>query len=656
MVKLTDKKQNFAHKSATALRKAAFFAFVLGAMALPAQGFANETSAENAQETGTVVVTATRTEQLLEDVSASMQIFTEEDIQKLGAANVTDVLRTVQGVQLGKKLGLRGMPDEGTTILINGRRPAGELKMGTGANRTTDRIDVNRIERIEILSGPSSALYGSTTGGVINIITKKSQEPSGRIGIEAGNTRIRNYYSVDSGKFGKFDLLANLSIASNMANQDWRVNDPATPFGEYEASASGMEFNGGFELGYDFNDDHRLTLRGDYFSEDYYTTSVGADRNGNRSYSKTYEEAQRYETALIYDGTIGDHMYSFGLSYGGLSEVLDQSKHTNVYQSITADFQDTWAINDQHTLTFGGQFKREMAKVHSAGLNTKDDSFAFYIQDEMRFFDETLILIPAIRYDNYEAWGGQWSPKMGLVWKFLEEHRFKANFGLGFRAPGVDELYRNSVGSSKNSNSVGYFGNPDLKPEESISWDIGYEGGYDNMTWGVTYFWNDVKNMIQGWQYVDSPYPGFAAGTGYETLLNISQARVQGIEAKFGIDFLDYFNFSANYTWLDSRDVDTGLFLDNAALHTLRLKLDFNQPDWGTTVSVWTETADHFYTDSSANEYTAFTTINVSVSQKVYDNFRVFASATNIGNALGSLDSYLDVAPMEWKVGMELTF
>ncbi len=159
MLELVEKKHNLAYKGATALRKAAFFAFVLGAIVVPGQSFANEASAENVQETGTVVVTATRTAQLLEDVSASMQVFTEEDIQKLGAANVEDVMRTVQGVQLGKKLGLRGMPQEGTTILINGRRPAGELKMGTGANRTLSKIDVSRIERIEVLSGPSSALY-----------------------------------------------------------------------------------------------------------------------------------------------------------------------------------------------------------------------------------------------------------------------------------------------------------------------------------------------------------------------------------------------------------------------------------------------------------------------------------------------------------------
>ncbi len=647
-------------KIANPLRTAAALSLICGSFLLPHTAFSAESAPT--MQTDTVVVTATRTEQLLEDVSASMQIFTQEYIKKIGATSVTDVLRTVQGVQLGKKLGLRGMPSEGTTILINGRRPAGELKMGTGANRTTDRVDINRIERIEVLSGPSSALYGSTTGGVINIITKKSSEPSVTAGIEGGNMKLRNYYSVDSGKVGKFDFLADISIAQNLPNNDWRIDDPDTGFGEYDTSANGSEFFGSVVIGYDFNDDHRLTLSGDYFNEDYYTAYAGADRNGNPSYGETFEKAERYSASLIYDGSVGDHMYSFGLSYGGLTEFLDRADDANVYQTFTADFQDTWFINDQHLLTFGAEIKSETAYVKDSGIDVEETSFAFYVQDEMRFFDETLIIIPALRYDNFESWGGNWSPKIGAVWKFHPDHRLKANFGLGFRAPQVDELYRNSLHngdnpkesiSGKGKTSYGYIGNPDLEPERSTSWDIGYEGGYDNMNWGVTYFHNNINNLIGGWDWIDTPRGGY---DGYFTFEQTAMARTQGVEAAFSIDFLEYFSFGINYTWLDARDVETGYFLDNMAEHTIRLKLDFVQPDWGTTASIWTETADTFYTNSELGEATAFTTVNVSVRQKILEHCTVFASATNIFNVMGSMGSYYDVDPMEWKAGIEVTF
>ncbi len=641
------------------IRKLAFFTFVFGLTALPQISFAAEELPTI--ESDTVVVTATRTAQLLQDVSATMQVFTKEDIQAIGATSVTDVLRTVQGVQLGKKLGLRGMPSEGTTILVNGRRPAGELKMGTGANRTTDRIDINRIERIEVLSGPSSALYGSTTGGVINIITKKSSEPSLTAGMEGGNYQLRNYYSIDSGKIGNFDFLADISLAKNNPVNDWRIDDPDTGFGEYDISAKGTEFYGSIAVGYDFNDDHRLTLNADYFGEEYLTGSVSNKKN-MPSYSETFETAKRYSTSLIYDGVAGDHMYSIGFSYGALEEILDYADSTNIYQTYTADFQDTWAINEQHLITFGGEIKSETAYVKESGIDSEETSFALYIQDEMRFFDETLIIVPAVRYDNFESWGSNWSPKLGVVWKFHEDHRLKGNFGLGFRAPQVDELYRNSLHNGDNpkesisgagKTSYGYLGNPDLQPEKSTSWDIGYEGEHDNMSWGVTYFHNDIENLIGGWDWVDEPRGGY---DGYFTFGQTESARTQGIEAKFGIDFLDYFSFGVNYTWLDARDTETGYFLDNMAEHTFRLKLDFVQPEWGTTASIWTETADTFYTNAERGDATAFTTVNASVRQKVGDNVTVFASATNIFNVLGNTSSYLDVDPMEWKAGLEVTF
>lgn len=118
-------------------------------------------------------------------------------------------------------------------------------------------------------------------------------------------------------------------------------------------------------------------------------------------------------------------------------------------------------------------------------------SFAFYLQDEIFLFDETLFITPALRADTYEEWGTQLSPKLGVTWKFHENQRIKANFGLGFRAPSFDKLYRNSgpnfdrFGNNENGK---YLGSPDLKPEESTSWDVSYEGEYKNFSTSVTYF------------------------------------------------------------------------------------------------------------------------------------------------------------------------
>ncbi len=659
------KKNTVNKKSKTSLRKVAFFAFVLGTLMTPSMSFAAEEAPvleAPVIETGTVVVSATRTEQLLEDVSASMEVFTAEDIQKLGANNVMQVLQTAQNVNITSKLSIRGMPQEGTTILINGRKPSGELHVGSGANRTLQTIDVNRIERIEVLAGPSSALYGSATGGVINIITKKSSEPSVMAGFTYGNKKLRNYYSVDSGKIGNADFLANLGYTSNIPSKTYYYDNAYTPWKEYSASKDGTELAGDIALGYDFNDDHRLALYADYYTENYFSENVGSKyNNGTGQYDRTYTkydptDITRYGATLEYTGTVGDHMYSLSATYSGTEEVNDGDNTTDFYTDFTLEFQDSWMINDNHTLTFGGQYKAQTIDAPGRSTYGDETTFALYIQDEMRFFDDTLLITPAVRFDHYESFGGNFSPKLGVVWKFLEDHRLKANFGLGFRAPSIDELYR-ETGPGFGRFGYDYYtykGNPNLKPEESVSWDVRYEGSYENVNWGITYYWNDIKNLIGGWDFVADPKT--IDGTfydGYFTFLQTARARTQGIEVNLGIDFLDHFRASASYTYLDARDLDTGKFLSSEAMNTWQAKLEFNQQDWGTYVAVWAEFVDHAY--SSSQGWQSYNTFNASIRQTFAENYTVFASATNIFNSGNKYNSSWVNSP-EWNVGVEIRF
>ncbi len=644
-------------KSTAALRKAAFFALVLGTCVVPSQGFATEEAP--VVETGPVVVSATRTERYLEDVSASMEVFTAEDIKKLGANNVMQVLATAQNVNVGFKLGVRGMPSEGTTILINGRKPAGELHVGSGANRTVQAIDINRIERIEILAGPSSALYGSATGGVINIITKKSTEPSVTAGLSGGNYKIRNYYSVDSGAIDKFDFLANVGYTSNIPVKDKMNDNVGTPWTEYSGSRDGDEWAGDVTLGYNFNDDHRLTFYGDYFHETYSSDSVSSSYDKTTGlYTRKYSESdqtdiQRYGASLVYDGVVGDHIYSLSATYTVMEEYWESDKSHDLYTDLTLEAQDTWIINEYHTLTFGGQYKAQVTDAPGRATNGDETSFALYIQDEISLFDDTLLITPALRLDHYESWGAHVSPKLGVVWKFLEDHRLKANFGLGFRAPGIDELYRkdlHTANTTKNRNSYGYFGNENLKPEESVSWDVRYEGEYENINWGITYYWNEITNLIQGWTWV--PSTQYAGRDGYYTFGQIGKARTQGIEANIGIDFLDYFRASASYTYLDARDVETGEYINNNIMNTWQGMLEFSHPDWGTSAAVWMEITDHGYQNDM---WIHGNTINASIRQTFAENYTIYASATNIFNNINDAkDNFMD-AP-EWNVGIEIKF
>ena len=156
-----------------------------------------------------VIVTATRTQEEVKAVPQTVEVITKEDIEQLGATDVYSALRLAANVDVtsagmaGHNVMIRGMSTNHTLILIDGKRFAGEDTSATQNVYALGRLSLSNIERIEIVRGSASAQYGSDAlGGVINIITKKSKEPSVMVGISTGSESINNYYHIDFGKQG----------------------------------------------------------------------------------------------------------------------------------------------------------------------------------------------------------------------------------------------------------------------------------------------------------------------------------------------------------------------------------------------------------------------------------------------------------------------
>ena len=174
-----------------------------------------------------VVVTATRTENDVKNVPASTQIITSSDIKKSGATNVRDAITDFANITMTKKVRgggheiiVRGMSTDKSLIMVNGHRVANEADgSGLGNANALDRINVDNIEKIEIVKGPSSALYGSEAmGGVINIITKGSKEAEVRTGLVNSSEDFTNWWHLDSGEIGKFS--ATLDMRFNKIRRD----------------------------------------------------------------------------------------------------------------------------------------------------------------------------------------------------------------------------------------------------------------------------------------------------------------------------------------------------------------------------------------------------------------------------------------------------
>uniref|UniRef100_UPI00265A0892 TonB-dependent receptor plug domain-containing protein n=1 Tax=uncultured Megasphaera sp. TaxID=165188 RepID=UPI00265A0892 len=280
--------------------------------------------------------------------------------------------------------------------------------------------------------------------------------------------------------------------------------------------------------------------------------------------------------------------------------------------------------------------------------------YAAYVQDEWMVGDK-LLVVPSVRYDHDSSFGGKTTPKIGATYFLNNHNRIKANWGKGFKAPTVSELYM-SMKRAMGPSTVTVLGNPDLQPEESESWDISYEGEW-NKNWGkITYFENDVKNMIL------SPYTIHPDGSMTAQYENVDRAQINGVELELGRHLNKYFSVKATSNWLDAKDkVDDSRLPDRARnITTLQLSYDDLNP-YGYSVLLWSEWVNKYRYSSSSQmggsgdaegKDATYNTVNLTVNKKYGEGIRNFAGVDNIFDQ-ENYDVYLTgrtwVAGAEWK-------
>ena len=247
-----------------------------------------------------------------------------------------------------------------------------------------------------------------------------------------------------------------------------------------------------------------------------------------------------------------------------------------------------------------------------------------------------------MRYDHDSSFGGEVTPKIGATYFISDNSRIKANWGKGFKAPTISELYM-VMERAMGPMTVRVEGNPDLKPEKSTSWDISFEAEKDNNFGKLTYFNNDVKNLITTKQTGNSYFE-----QGY---VNVDEAEIDGVEMEIGRNLDDKWTIKATSNWLDATDKVSGDRLDNRARNMTTLKLLYDDHDnWGYSAILWQQWANKYHYDD--NDYN-FTTTNFVLNKKFGEGNRVYAGVDNIFDKKIS-DIGLD--GMIWRLGAEWTF
>lgn len=338
------------------------------------------------------------------------------------------------------------------------------------------------------------------------------------------------------------------------------------------------------------------------------------------------------------------------------------------------------AVGDKHLVTFGTEYrtnKVEGTRLGAGGDNAHSvdrfgngvtttktysekeiDTYAAYIQDEWMPSEKWLI-IPSLRYDHDSSFGGQATPKIGATYFVNNHNRIKANWGKGFKAPTISELYMQMNRSMGPGMEVRVYGNPDLEAEETNSWDISYEGEWNN-NWGkVTYFQNDVTNLITSAPLPGSPsYNGMALWNIYK---NIDKAQINGWELELGRNLNKNWTVKATSNWIDATDEADDSRLPNRAknITTFQLSYDDNNA-YGYSGILWYQFVDSYHyqsgTDAKNNPIyndASYGTLNLTVNKKFGKGNRIFAGLDNIFDKK-NYDVYL--TGRTWVAGAEWTF
>ncbi|WP_110954601.1 TonB-dependent receptor plug domain-containing protein [Anaerosinus massiliensis] len=630
---------------------------IMMTLSMPAQ-------AEEIFQFDEMVVTATRTEQTIRETPAAAEVITRKDIENMGADRLTAALKLALNLNLseasmtGNQVSLRGMNTDQTLILIDGRRMAGEDAGSTTNVYELDRININNVERIEIIRGPVSSLYGSEAlGGVINIITRKSEKPQTTIGMSTGNYQQNASYHVDLGKQGKWAWTMDASFTDTKERR--RLNEAEK---QDESNLYGprqfYNFSGTYDIAEGKNLDVYYERLGEHLQKaDYIGKSREYYTNTRDSYGATYRG----------QSTLGN--YELRTYYNELEKNNDTLLTTGSYKDFDRANYKTWAIDgkntmkvmDNHVLTFGGEYRttkyrgtrledngKNVSTVIEHGISKsiseKEITYkAAYIQDEWKP-DDKLLIIPSLRYDTSNKFEDSLSPKLGITYRFTDEFRLKTNYGKGFKAPSISELYMKMTRHPRANKTVIVIGNPDLKPEKSTSFDISLEGEKGASFGKLTYFDNDVNDLID----TKSSTTGTVSTAKY---FNIEKARIKGVELEAGRHLSDKFTVKTSYTYLDAKNSITGEVLEDRGKHNYSIQVHYDDvQSSGISSMLWYNwVRDYHYEEKDYN----YGTLNFTLNKKWDEHYSTYVGVDNI---LGKEINDLTLEGRFWRVGMNYTF
>lgn len=654
----------------------------LTALIIASLGSAGVFAAPQDDAQDTMVVTASGFQQRIQDSAASISVIPRQQIEDKAYRDVTDALKDVPGVVVtggasSSDISIRGMSSKYTLILVDGKRVD---TRGTRPNSDNSGIEqgwlppLEAIERIEVVRGPMSSLYGSDAmGGVINVITRKTSRTEWKGSLhgdatfqersDSGDIFQTNAYASGPLIEGLLGLRVNGLLSRRAEDQilngfnEQRMRSGTAVFSLTPDDKNEFDFEVGRSL-----QDRNSTPGKSMAAENCRNNKCTPNTASDSLYART-------NYALTHNG-----YYDFGntTSYIQHEENNNPGRKMKMYNTIL-NTQTQFDLG-AHMLSLGGQYRYEKLSDEGNQLEAADGlnkltrwSWALFAEDEWAMTND-FSLTSGIRMDQDQNYGNHWTPRMYGVWHLTEQFTLKGGVSAGYRSPDLRQSsasWGQVTGGGVRKGII--VGNPDLQPEKSLSEEIGVM--WDNqqgLNAGVTVFNTDFKDKITEVRRCEDTPDCTIGGDLYDFIsdrTNVDKANMRGVETTFGWQINKDWKWNTNYTYTSSEQ-KSGEF-QGKALNQMPKHMINSVLDWQATndVSLWSrvnfrsKTSEYLSRTSMDKSTPSYTFVDAGLSYKANKNLQVTGGVYNILDKTVDYEHYnTTLDGRRYTVGMTYNF
>ncbi len=561
-----------------------------------------------------IVVTATRTAQTADETLAPVTVITKEDIQQSQAGNLTELLAGSIGIDVtetgwyGQSSGyfIRGASSKHILVLVDG------VRLGSATTGSTELVEIglSHIERIEIVRGPRSSLYGSDAiGGVIHIFTDQSDlKEQANIEIGYGSYNTRSLTAGVSGGDEQTQVKLNISQLSTDGTNVSESNNPDKDGHEVNRFSVNIrqQISSTSALNLSFYQSQGTTEYDGYTAATDYTKEAVQQ---SVSTSVTFAPVDNWDIKLQASSSKDE---SDNYEDGVLSDIF----HTQRQQFT---WQNNVMISDSSLLTLGVDNTAEQIDSQATSYTETSRRVIGGFAEIQTNYSAHDILV-SLRNDRYNAIGNHTTGNLDWGYAISENLRITAGYGTAFKAPTFNDLYY--------PNMPWGVGNPNLSPESSNSIEIGLQGKGGVGNWEINAFRTEIDDLIE-WQCTTNCATPSPWDDVYQPF-NVSSVQIDGIEtsvARRG----DSHDMKISLTLLDPKDLETGNTLQNRSKASLRVDLNKTTGKWHNGVHILAQ-GSRYADSANTRKLGGYTTVDLNTRYMLNKNWDIKGKIGNLFN------------------------